>query len=252
VQTGIELQGKNGVFPGVPVAELDADHQATAAALVDRILATYPAEDVAYARACLDANGGVGGLSVSYYQRGDDGEIPEAQVFRLEGPGAVLYFRGYPHVHAFVNIAMNGEAPLSSGELLNHNPAWLDHAGVKRLFESALRTQTGADFGYYPEASVAGRLRPGPIRSGDIYTLESWLEEVAVGEIHGSIIEGTPFATLVNPAGEIVRSKRYTVATTGWGANDLKDRLGRVEDTRPRGLLRDLAVAYVKVHGFAS
>lgn len=251
VQTGIELQGKSGTFPGVGVAGLDAESRELAQTLVERILVTYPPDDVAFARQCLQANGGVDGLFVSYYHRGEDGAIPEAQVFRLEGPGAVMYFRGFPHVHAFVNIAMDGDAPLSCGELLNHNPAWLDRRGVKRLFEAAMRTETGADFGYYPEESVAGRLRPGPIRSGDIYTLESWLDEVDVGELHGSVIAGTPFATLVDPAGRIDSTRRYTVATTGWGANNLSDRVGRVESLRPRGLLRDVGVAYVKQHGFA-
>jgi hypothetical protein len=85
--------------------------------LVDSILTTYAPGDVAYARACLEANGGVDGrLFLSYYLRGEDGEISEAQVFRLEGPGAVFYFRGYPHVHAFINVAMDAGAPLSSGE----------------------------------------------------------------------------------------------------------------------------------------
>ena len=79
------------------------------------------------------------GCSSATTQRGEDGAIPEAQVFRLEGPGAVIYFRGYPHVHAFINIAMNGDAPLSSGEHLADNPAWLDAAGVKALFEAAMR-----------------------------------------------------------------------------------------------------------------
>ena len=249
VQTGIELQGKGGVFPGVAVAELDPHHKELARNLVEHILATYASDDVAYARACLEANGGVDGLSISYYQRGEDGPIPEAQVFRFEGPGAVLYFRGYPHVHAFVNVAMDGDAPLSSGELLADNPSWLDRAGVKALFEAAMRTETGADFGYYPEESVAGRLRPGPIRSGDIYTLESWQEDVEVGEVHGTKLEGTAFAPLVSEDGRIDRTRMYTVATTRYGLSLLLVRLGRVESPRPRGMLRDLGVAYVKRHG---
>jgi hypothetical protein len=149
VQTGIELQGRAGVFPGVAIGDLEPDHHTIARALVNRILATYPAEDVTYARACLEANGGVERLFLSYYTRAEDGEIPAGQVFRLEGPGAVMYFRGYPHVHAFINVAMDGNAPLSCGELLGENPAWLDRDGVKRLFEAAMRGETGADLAVY-------------------------------------------------------------------------------------------------------
>jgi len=252
VQTGIELRGRHGVFPGVPVADLERGGRETARALVERIMETYAPDDVAYARACLDANGGIDGLFLSYYQRGEDGTIPEGQVFRLEGPGAVMYFRGYPHVHAFINIAMDGDAPLSSGELLGDNPFWLDRGGVKKLFESAMRTETGAGLGYYPEESVAGRLRPGPIRSGDIYTLESWQDSVQVGEVHGSTLDATMFAKLAGREDMLDRMKMYTVATTEYGVRQLREQLGRVESPRPRGMLRDLAVSYVKRRGFGS
>jgi hypothetical protein len=249
VQTGIELQGRRGVFPGVPIAALDAGHKALARTLVDWIVGTYAAGDVAYALACIEANGGVDGMSISYYARGEDGAIPEAQVFRLEGPGAVLYFRGYPHVHAFINIAMDGDAPLSSGEHIADNPVWLDAAGVKALFEAAMRSETGADLAYYPESSVAGRLRPGPIRSGDIYTLESWQEPVEVGDVHGSVLQWTPLARLAPSA--IDGTRMYTVATTRYGVGRLRDEIGPVESPRPRGMLRDLTIAYVRRHGLA-
>jgi Protein of unknown function (DUF3500) len=248
VQTAIELQGPNGIFPGVRISDLEAGDKALARTLVERIVSTYAKDDVAYALACISANGGVDGMSLSYYARGEDGAIPEAQVFRLEGPGAVLYFRGYPHVHAFINIAMNGDAPLSSGEYLADNPAWIEAAGVKSLFETAMRNETGADLGYYPEESVAGRLRPGPIRSGDIYTLESWDEVVEVGDVHGSALQWTPLAKLAQS--EIDGTKMYKVATTRYGVGRLKDELGPVEARRPRGMLRDLTIAYVKRHGF--
>jgi hypothetical protein len=247
VQTAIELQGPHGVFPGVRIAELDGGDKALARTLVERIVATYARDDVAYALACISANGGVDGMSLSYYARGEDGAIPEAQVFRLEGPGAVLYFRGYPHVHAFINIAMNGDAPLSSGEYLADNPAWLEAAGVKTLFETAMRTETGADLGYYPESSVAGRLRPGPIRSGDIYSLESWEESVEAGDVHGSVLQWTPLAKLVRSP--IDATKMYKVATTRYGVGRLRDEVGPVESPQPRGMLRDLTIAYVKRHG---
>jgi hypothetical protein len=250
VQTGIELQGRHGAFPGVAVAQLEAGQKEVARALVERILATYPPDDVAYARSCLQANGGVDGLFLSYYQRGEDGEIPEGQVFRLEGPAAVLYFRGYPHVHAFINVAMDGDAPLSSGEHLNDNPSWLDRPAVKKLFQAAMRAETGADLAYYPEESVAGRLRPGPIRSGDIYTLESWQESVEVGQIHGAMLDATTFAQLANADRAFDREKMYTVATTTYGVSRLREQHGRVESPRPGGMLRDLAVSYLREHGF--
>jgi hypothetical protein len=251
VQTQIELQGRHGAFPGILVAELSPEGKALAQRLVDRILSTYPPDDVAYARECLEANGGTGELFLSYYQHGQDGDIPEAQVFRLEGPAAIFYFRGYPHVHAFLNVAMDGDTPLSVGEPLGNNSTWLNRAGVKALFETALRAETGADLAYYDEDSVAGRLRPGLIRSGDIYTLESWQENVEVVEIRGSNLSAALLASL-REGGIVVDSvKTYKVATTTYIANESSEKIGRVDARQREGpLLRDLAVSYLRSHGF--
>ncbi len=218
--------------------------------LVDRIFSTYPPDDVTYARECLDANGGLDALFLTYYQHGEDGEIPEGQVFRLEGPGAVFHFRGYPHVHAFLNVAMDGDAPLSVGEPVGNNPAWLDHAGVKALFETALRAETGADLAYYDESSVAGRLRPGLIRSGDIYSLESWQETAEVVEIRGSNLSAPLLAVLRGQAIVPDSDKTYTVATTTYVINDLREKLGRIDTRRPGPMLRELTIAYLRSHGF--
>ena len=246
VQTQIELQGRHGSFPGIPVAELAPPEKAQVRDIVDLILSSYPEADVAYARECLNANGGTDALHLSYYQHGEDGDIFDGQVFRLEGPAAVFYFRGFPHVHAFLNVAMDGDSPLSVGEPLGINPEWLERGGVKALFEKAMRSETGADLAYYPQESVAGRLRPGVIRSGDIYTLESWQEKAEVVEIRGSNLS----AALVSALGErgIAHdsAKTYKVATTTYAANDLQDKLGKFDSRRTGPMLRDLTVSYLR------
>jgi Protein of unknown function (DUF3500) len=251
VQTGIELQGSSGTFPGIPVAELKPETKALVREVVNEIISTYSSGDAAYAHECLEANGGIDRLFLSYYRHGEDGEIPEAQVFRLEGPAAVLYFRGYPHVHAFLNIAMDGDAPLSVGEPLGNNPKWRDRAGVKALFESALRTQMNADLAYYNEKSVAGRLRPGMIRSGDIYTLESWQESAEAVEIQGSNLSPSLQTALRDRRIVVEPAKTYTIATTQYSVSDRAEELGRVENRRQGPMLRDLTVAYLRSHGFA-
>jgi hypothetical protein len=249
-QTQIELQGPGGSFSGIPVAELTSEGKGLAQQLVDEILSTYPAADVAYARECLLANGGLDGLFLSYYQHGEDGDIPEAQVFRLEGPAAVFHFRGYPHVHAFINVAMDAAAPLSVGETLGDNPAWLDRAGVKALFEKALRAETGADLAYYPEGSVAGRLRSGLIRSGDIYSLESWQERATLVEIRGSNLGTALVAALRQRGDEPDSGRTYKVATTAYASTDLEDKLGRIDSRQEGILLRDLTIAHLRSRGF--
>ena len=49
-----------------------------------------------------------------------------SQIFRLEGPAAVFHYRGEPHLHALFNVGMNGEQPLSVGEVVAENPSALD------------------------------------------------------------------------------------------------------------------------------
>src|SRR5215471_3985822 len=216
VQTKIELQGRHGVFAGIPVQELEPEGKALAHDLVESLLSTYPPGDVSYARECLVANGGMDALFLSYYQHG-----------------------------------MDGDSPLSVGEPLGTNPAWLDHSGVKMLFETALRAETGSDLSYYNESSVAGRLRPGPVHSGDIYSLESWQELVEVVDVRGSNLS-TALVTELRKRGITPDlQKTYSVATTSYVANELGEKLGRIESRRRPGLmLRDLTVAYLRSNGF--
>jgi hypothetical protein len=250
IQTQIEVQGKHGSYPGIPVTELSSKGKTLARELVDHILSSYSPDDVTYARECLVANGGVDAMSLSYYHHGEDGDIPEGQVFRLEGPAAVFYFRGYPHVHAFLNVAMDGDAPLSVGEPLGSNPGWLDRAGVKALFETALGAETKSELAFYDQSSVVGRLRPGLIRSGDIYTLESWQDSAEVVEIRGSNVSADILTALRRQNFEVDPMKMYTVATASYIANDEPDKLGRIERRRRGPMIRDLAVAYLRKHGF--
>jgi hypothetical protein len=250
VQTGIEIQGPHGSFPGIPVADLTPEGKAVTRELVERIFSTYPPNDVNYARECLLENGGTDALFLSFYQHGEDGDIPEGQVFRLEGPAAVFHFRGYPHVHAFLSVAMDGSAPLSVGEPLGNNREWLDQVGVKALFETALRTETGADLAYYDESSVAGRLRPGLIRSGDIYSLESWQETAEVVEVRGANLSAMMMAALRERRIAAQPEKVYRIATTSYVARELQDKLGRIDLRRPERMLRDLTVDYLRSHGF--
>jgi hypothetical protein len=251
VQTSIELQGPGGSFPGIPVKELTEEGRMQAHELVEGILSTYRPDDVAFARECLEVNGGVKALFLSYYQHGEDGDIPEGQVFRLEGPAAVFYFRGYPHVHAFLNIAMDAKSPLSAGEPLGNNPAWLDRAGVKTLFETALQAETGSDLAFYDEDSVAGRLRPGLIRSGDIYSLESWQEAAAVVEIRGANLSPALKNVLRERRTILNEQNRYTVATTSYIAGH-SENIGRVDASRPGPMIRDLTVAHLQSDRFGN
>jgi hypothetical protein len=252
VQTQIELQGAKGSFPGIPVRTLSKESKAIAAELVDGILSTYHPEDVEYAGRCLAHNGGVDALSLAYYREGEVGGSGQFQIFRLEGPAAVFYFRGFPHVHAFVNVALDGDAPLSVGEVLGENPAVVAEDGVKRLFEDAMKHETRTDLGFYGRDSVVGRLRAGTIRTGDIYTLESWQDSITIVEIKGADMRG-PLLDQVRRAGtSVVDGRTYSIAAGGYvDDKPAHEALGRTESRSNGPMVRDAVIGYLKARGFA-
>ncbi len=253
IQTDIQLQGSQGPFAGVEIATLLPESRTIARELIEGILSTYPAEDVAYGWQCLERNGGAERLYLSYYEDSEVDRSGQFQNFRLEGPAAVFYFRGYPHVHAFINLGMDGDAPLSVGELLGENPTILEGGKVQRLFETAMRDQAGSDFPYYDPDSVAGRLRKGPIRTGDIYALESWQDSLTRVEIKGSNLSATLVEELRNRRVEPDPRRVYTIATTGYIAGELAaEKLGRVEASQKSGPVRDVAIAYLRKRGFSA
>ena len=100
---------------------------------------------------------------------------------------------------------------------------------------------------------VAGRLRKGSIRAGDIYALESWQDSVAVVELKGSNLSATLLEELRNGGAELNPRGVYTVATTAYVAGELAaEKLGRVESSQRRGLVRDATIAYLRKRGFSA
>jgi len=247
VQTQIDLQGERGKFPGVPIAKLEDARKESAQKLVDAILDVYRIEDADYARDCLRANGGVSALHLSYYREGEVDGSGQYQIFRLEGPAAVFYFRGYPHVHAFINVGMDPDHPLSVGEEIGTSATGLVQGQVQRLFESAMKDFCGTDFAYYDADSVAGRLRAGTIRTGDIYDLESWNNEVQIVTIRGSAFSELAAARWQERGHEIDASKTYTVATTDNVVDELlREHIGNGRAASSSARLRDVTIDYIR------
>jgi hypothetical protein len=254
-QTLIGVQGKSGRFDGLPVAELAPANRMFAREVIARILENYADDDAAYAWQCIERNGGVDALHLADYdvdfqggRRAGDGP---SQIFRLEGPAAAFHFRGEPHLHAFLNVAMDGEQPLSLGDLVGENPSTLEGEDLRAFFETAMREQAQADVAYYPSSSVVGRLRAGTVRTGDIWVAESWLDELVVVEAKGADLAPT-LADSLHALGVAPQSgSTYRIATTGYvAAQEARERLGRVAAQQSLGLLRDAIAVHAKAHGF--
>jgi hypothetical protein len=256
VQTDIELQGTDGHFDGIAVADLPREKRMLVRDLVATLLDTYSADDAGYAWKCIEHNGGVDAFHLADYaedhQPGRNVGVGPSQIFRIEGPAAVFHYRGEPHLHAFINVGMDGERPLSVGEVVGVNPTTMDRDAVKALFEEILLRETGADLAYYHRESVAGRLRAGTIRTGDLYNLENWRERVSVVEIIGDDLSPT-LVNMLRSRGDVVQARAsYRVATTSYVAENLATKwLGAIESEHKGEMLRDVAIKQLTSYGFS-
>jgi hypothetical protein len=102
----VAIQGAGGAFPGISVGELSTDQKQLVESTLKVLLAPYRQEDVDEVFAILKASGGVDKLHLAYYQEGDLQDDKTWDIWRVEGPSFVWHFRGAPHVHAYINIAM--------------------------------------------------------------------------------------------------------------------------------------------------
>ncbi len=100
----VQLAKPGESHAGLRVADMKRDQRE----LVDKVLADlllpFRDKDRDEAMKFIRANGGVEALSMSFYKNMDVGEDGVWDVWQLEGPSMVWYFRGAPHVHTWVNI----------------------------------------------------------------------------------------------------------------------------------------------------
>ncbi len=89
---------------GIPVAEMSKDQQALVEKVIADLLLPYRQRDVDEAMKLIKARGGAASLHMSFYKHLDIGNDGVWDVWQLEGPNMVWYFRGHPHVHTWVNI----------------------------------------------------------------------------------------------------------------------------------------------------
>lgn len=99
----VKLSGKSKELPGLPFAELTADQKELARKVMSDLLAPFREVDRMESMKLVEANG-FENLHISYYKNMDIGNDGVWDVWMVEGPAMVWYFRGAPHVHTWVNI----------------------------------------------------------------------------------------------------------------------------------------------------
>ncbi len=99
----VALKKPGEPIPGLPVADMTRDQRE----LVDKVLADlllpFRKKDADVAMKYIRQNG-VEKLTMSFYKNLDIGNDGVWDVWQLESPTMIWYFRGAPHVHTWVNI----------------------------------------------------------------------------------------------------------------------------------------------------
>ncbi len=100
----VELKKRGEPLAGLPVGEMTADQRQLVTEVLHDLLLPFRREDRERAMQDITANGGVNALAMSFYKNQDLGNDGVWDVWQLESPTMVWYFRGAPHVHVWVNI----------------------------------------------------------------------------------------------------------------------------------------------------
>ena len=99
----IQTKGSTKGLEGLPVSELAGDQKALFQKVLADLLAPFRKKDADEAMKLIEANG-IDKLHLSYYKKENIGEDEVWDVWQVEGPKMVWYFRGKPHVHVWANI----------------------------------------------------------------------------------------------------------------------------------------------------
>jgi hypothetical protein len=99
----VKLSGTDKGLTGIPLSELSHDQKDLAMKVMADVLAPFRKTDVAKAMKLIQ-DAGVDKLHTSFYSVMDIGNDGVWDLWQIEGPSMVWYFRGAPHVHTWVHI----------------------------------------------------------------------------------------------------------------------------------------------------
>ena len=102
----VALAANPAEIVGLPVGEMTADQQGLARQVLADLLAPFREADRQESLKLIEQNG-VDKLRFTYYKNLDIGSDGVWDVWQVEGPALVWYFRGAPHVHVWVSCRAN-------------------------------------------------------------------------------------------------------------------------------------------------
>lgn len=113
-ESAVGFRGPQGKFPGIPLADLSSDQRELVQKVLQKLIEPYRQNDRDEVLAALKAQGGLDKCALAFYTDEDLGSDRVWDNWRLEGPSFVWYFRGFPHVHVWVNVADAPSVPLNA------------------------------------------------------------------------------------------------------------------------------------------
>jgi hypothetical protein len=99
----VKLTGKKTGLEGIPVTELTRDQKDLVRKVMADVLAPFRKKDVEESMKLIEKNG-FDNLHMAFFKDQDLGSDGVWDVWQIEGPAMVWYFRGDPHVHTWVHI----------------------------------------------------------------------------------------------------------------------------------------------------
>jgi hypothetical protein len=99
----VALRGKDKDLPGIPLADLTADQKKLAWETMHDVLAPFRKTDATKAMKLIE-EAGIDRLHMAFYSVDDIGNDGVWDLWQIEGPSMVWYFRGAPHVHTWVHV----------------------------------------------------------------------------------------------------------------------------------------------------
>ncbi len=102
----VELTGKKKGLEGIPMTELSDDQRGKVKETIKDILAPYRKKDAQEALQLIE-KAGFEHLHMAFFEKEDVGNDRVWDVWQIEGPSMVCFFRGDPHVHAWIHIRDN-------------------------------------------------------------------------------------------------------------------------------------------------
>lgn len=99
----VKLTGKKTGLDGIPMTDLSADQQGLVRKVLSDLLLPFRKNDVDEAMKLI-SKGGFDALHMAFYKNQDVGKDGIWDVWQIEGPSMIWYFRGDPHVHCWAHI----------------------------------------------------------------------------------------------------------------------------------------------------